>query len=75
MKRALILLIFISLYSFLSAIQCLTTQKVGCKDNSKISSCGCYPKNYGSFSLTYSCTSPKRPTCHIPFKLVVCYCS
>ena len=78
MKQALVLLIFISLYSFLSAIQCEKTQIIGCQNIYNISSCSCYPSYYSSsyFAVMHKCSSyPYRPTCIMSGGRISCYCS
>ena len=76
MKQALIVLIVISLFSFLSAIiQCPTTQKIACKVSNIIASCQCVPKSVvGNFALTHSCTYPKRPACFKDGNSISCLC-
>ena len=78
MKQALVLLIFISLYSFLSAIQCEKSQLIGCKNNYDISSCSCYPSSYytGTFVLVHKCSNYYyRPTCTKSSLYINCFCS
>ena len=77
MKQALIVLIAISLFSFLSAsIQCPTNLKVACQVSYAVASCTCVPKAVnGNFALTHSCTKPRRPTCHQSGNSIVCLCN
>ena len=77
MKQALIVLIVISLFSFLSAsIQCPTTQKIICKDSHTIDSCHCVPKFVvGNFALTHLCTNSRRPVCFQNGNSISCLCS
>ena len=76
MNQALILLIFLSLFSFLSAsIQCQTYLKVACSSSSSVGSCRCVSKNTtGNFTLTHTCTSPQRPTCFQKGRSIACIC-
>ena len=77
MKQALVLLIFISLYSFLSAIQCDKNESIGCKNIYEISSCSCYSYYYsGSFAIFHKCANYSyRPTCIKSGSHINCYCS
>ena len=64
MNQALILVIFLSLFSFLSAIQCSPNLKVVCSSSLNVGSCRCVAKRtIGNFALTHTCTFPLRPTC------------
>ena len=76
MKQALIVLIVISLFSFLLGIQCPTKLKVACQSSYAVSSCRCVSKALkGNFALTHSCPNPRRPTCYQNGNSIICLCN
>ena len=64
MKQALILLIVLSLFSFLLAIKCPSPDQLICEYKSRILTCICIPKTVkGHFAFSHSCIYPQRPEC------------
>ena len=75
MKKVLFFLIMMSLFSYLLAITCLSTQKICCTAND-INKCSCKSKSYsGSCSYkSFTCTSPKGPKCSGSNTKITCEC-
>ena len=75
MNQALILVIFLSLFSFLSAIQCSPKLKIVCSSSYNIGSCHCVSKSTkGNFALTHICNIPQRPNCFKNGRSISCVC-
>ena len=77
MKQAFVLLILITLFSFLSAysISCQIDFKIVCRKFT-VDSCKCVPKNtLGEYAFVKECQSPYHPTCSGDSTCINCICS
>ena len=75
MKQVLLLLIIMTLLSFMTAaLVCGPDSKIVCAQTN-ISTCKCAPKNAGGrFAVSHSCNSPQKPLCEGNLKTVNCRC-
>ena len=75
MKKALVLLIILALFSFMKAAKiCPPNSKIVC-DKTNIATCRCASKNQGGrFAVSHSCNPPQKPLCEGNLKTVNCRC-
>ena len=75
MKQVLLLLIIMTLFSFMTAIiLCRPDSKIVCA-KTNIGTCKCAPKNVeGRFAVSHSCNRPQKPLCEGNFNTVNCRC-
>jgi hypothetical protein len=74
MKQTLVLLIILTLFSFMAALACSPNLKIVCV-KTHIGSCKCAPKNVGgTFAVSHSCNAPQFPVCVGNSKTVNCKC-
>ena len=74
MKQALVLLIIMTLFSFMAGLACSYEDKIVCVDKN-INTCRCAPKDLGGyFIIEYSCETPHVPVCTGNLKTVKCKC-
>ena len=75
MKQALVLLIALVLFSFITAGKlCPPYSKIVC-DLTNITTCRCASKNQGGrFAVSHSCNPPQKPYCEGNLKTVNCRC-
>ena len=74
MKQSLVLLIILTLFSFMTALVCSPNSKIICVEID-ISSCKCVSSDYsGNFEVSHSCDSSKVPICEGNSKTVDCKC-
>ena len=77
MKQALVFLVIISLFSFLSAWSksCNTEFKMACKKFT-IDSCECVSKTQeGNYAYVKDCEPPSQPVCSGDSTCLNCFCS
>ncbi len=68
------LLIILTLFSFMKALVCTPNTKIICVEID-ISSCKCAPLDYeGNYVVSHSCNNPEVPSCEGNSKLVDCKC-
>ena len=76
MKKALYIILFISLFSFLfsKTVRCSYNLKLVCTDFT-INSCKCVAKSAkGNFAMMRLCDAPKRATCTGDALYLNCFC-
>ena len=74
MKQVLLLIIIMTLFSFMTAIICGPDLKIICI-KTDIRSCHCAPKSAGgNFAVSHSCNRPQKPVCEGNLKTVNCRC-
>ena len=75
MKPVLVLLIIMTLFSFITAaVVCGPDLKIIC-NQSNIATCRCAPKNAGgNFAVSHSCNRPQKPLCEGNSRIVNCRC-
>ena len=75
MKPALVLLIIMTLFSFITAsVVCGSDLKIICSQTN-IATCRCVSKGAGgSFAISHSCNRPQKPLCEGNSKMVNCRC-
>ena len=75
MKQVLVLLIAMTLFSFIkSGISCSSNLKIVC-DKKGIGSCRCAsPSSVGRFTVEHSCNAPLRPYCNGDSTTINCKC-
>ena len=74
MKQILVLLIILTLFSFMAALACPPSSKIVCVQT-HIGSCRCAAKNTGGrFAVSHSCNAPQFPVCEGNSKTVNCRC-
>ena len=77
MKQAFLLLILVTLFSFLSAYSksCQIDFKMVCKKFT-VDSCECVPKNVqGEYAYVKECKAPQHPICSGDSTCLNCICS
>ena len=68
------LLIIMTLFSFMTAIVCGPDLKIVCPQTN-ISTCKCTAKSVGgTFAVSHSCNRPQKPYCEGNLKIVNCKC-
>ena len=74
MKQSFVLLIILTLFSFMTALVCTQNTKIICEEID-ISSCKWAPLDYeGNYAVSHSCNNPEIPSCEGNSKLVECKC-
>ena len=76
MKKALYIILFISLFSFLfsKVLRCSYNLDIACT-NFRIDDCKCVPKSTkGNFAMVIPCNAPKRATCTGEDSSLNCFC-
>jgi len=74
MKQVLLLLIIMTLFSFMTSIVCGPDLKIICQ-RTDIRACRCAPKSAGgNFAVSHSCNRPQKPLCQGNIKTVNCRC-
>ena len=75
MKPALVLLIIITLFSFITAeVVCGYDLKIICTET-RINTCRCAPKDAGgNYAISHSCNKPQKPLCEENSRIVNCRC-
>ena len=75
MKQVLVLLIIITLFSFMKAgISCSPNLIIVC-DKKSIGSCRCsVPNSVGKYVVSHSCNPPLRPRCEGDQTTIKCDC-
>ena len=74
MKQSLVLIIILTLLSFMTALVCTPNTKIICVEID-ISSCKCVPLDYaGNYVVSHSCNNPEVPSCEGNSKSVDCKC-
>ena len=77
MKQAFLLLILVTLFSFLSAYSksCQVDFKMVCSKFA-VDSCKCVPTNtQGEYAYIKECKAPQHPTCSGDYQTLNCICS
>ena len=74
MKQAFVLLIIMTLFSFMTGLACFYNEKIVCVEKN-IRTCRCAPKILGGyFEIEHSCEPPHIPFCTGNLKTVNCEC-
>ena len=74
MKQALVLLIILTLFSFMTGLQC-SSEEIAVYVDFNIKSCRCGPKDLGGyFAIRQECQLNQKPTCIGDLTSIKCYC-
>ena len=74
MKQSLVLLIILTLFSFMSALACTQNTKIICEEID-ISTCKCAPlDSQGNYVVSHSCNNSEIPSCEGNSKSIDCKC-